>query len=124
MDEKQTSSLSERLRKIPAAVKKNPRLILLAVYWVSAIAAFFLCPDGIAISIGEAGADNFVPTIAYVLVGGIFVTGFSLLGGAVRDVTADTEAERGRPSMIRTWIGLIVLMIVHFYFLINSITVF
>jgi len=30
-------------------IKKNPRLIVLAIYWISAVAAFFICPDGIAI---------------------------------------------------------------------------
>ena len=97
---------------IIGSIGKNPRLIILAIYWISAIAAFFLCPDGIAISLG--GSDS-IPTILYALIAGIFITAFSL---AKRAFFGSDRRNRGKKANLgQAWIGLIILMLLHFYIL-------
>jgi len=114
---------NDKLKKILKAILKNPRLILLAIYWISGIAAFFLCPDGIALYVGGGVADNFISTFIYVPVVGIFVTAFSILSPKHwrKEVHHDHDDDSPRPSMFKTWIGMIIMMIIHFFLLINSI---
>jgi len=98
-------------------IKKNPRLIVLAIYWISAVAAFFICPDGIAISVGDSDS---IPTVLYVIVAGILITVFSLAKRAYfgsDDEEIDRLNRRTRASLGKAWIGLIILMLLHFFVL-------
>lgn len=123
--EKDTEHLKEDW-KILKVIAKNPRLIVLAIYWSSAIAALFVCPNGIALSVSLGGGATegapVVPTIIYVLVAGIFITAFSLGAGAYRgsDDTGPNH-DKGRPSIVRAWFALIIMMIIHFAFISGSI---
>ena len=109
--------MNENKPSMLGRIKKNLRLIILAVYWISVIAAFFLCPDGIAISLGDSDT---IQTILYVIVAGIFITAFSLAKRAYfgsGDDETDRLNRRKKASLGQAWIGLVILMLLHFYIL-------
>ena len=102
-------TISQKLSALWRIIVKNPRVILFAVYLVSAVVALFSCPDGIALGVsvseGVVSTDHYIPTVPYLLVGGAFMAACTFGGRS-----------RGFYSWL-SWLCLIVLLVCHFLFM-------
>ena len=105
-------SFKQRLEALGRIIKGNPRLCFLGVYLISAVVALIMCPNGVALSVSISGTvatgSDFIPTIPYLLVGGLVIFICAISGG---------RADKGN---IKTWGIMLVLMLIHLYFLRGS----
>jgi len=85
---------------------RYPRSIFLMFFIITCIIALFAAPYGMAIAFQDS---SYIPVIPYMLVGGVFVAGFSFGGG-----------KRGYAS-VTSWVGVSVLTLIHLLVFIGSI---